>query len=213
MQNFKHFNSERYIQDLINRADIDYCIGRLLHYGFYFAFEAKYHFQQSIEKYLKALIVQNQLSKFSGTATPDDELKKFGHALEKLWKECRQLYPEQRMFEDVNLSAFILKEFDRQSVEIRSRYPAKSFGGHPVSFSGGYIQTIDTIVFMLRQEVLKTKKFPIDTARSWGRFWFTGFSISVFNQPSPREHLLEKTFYYKNLVFCNQKKRKRGRTK
>jgi len=194
-------NKSRYLRSLREQGDIDYCLARLLHYGFYFTFEAKYFFQQSLEKYLKAWALKKSTRNFQDVDAIETYFKKnFGHKLLNLWEACRKKYPKSNIFLEKRKADFLKREFDEQLVSERARYPQKQFGGHPVSFTEEYISTVDEIIYYLCGLGSKRRICPLNITEDKCNFWCEVFNFDRKPKKWNRE-ILARTFYYENKFF------------
>jgi len=187
------------IDAMLYRADIDYCAGRLMHFGFGLVYQAGFLFQQAVEKYLKVLMGVELKKKEFAESDIEKEWLYSRHITGQGWKYLKNHFSGPKEGEEV--IKVLLKYLDNGNIAVTSRYP----GGRGFGYHTNLPYAVDYFVFIVRQEILNEVDFPIDVATHFSEMSpCSGFIKSSKN-------LIRRCFFKDNYEFKMLLKRTRRR--
>lgn len=211
-------DSDKPADFLVNIADIDYLTARLLlHTGF--VYPILFHSHQAIEKYLKALLIQEKIS-YPATHSLKELIKKTINSrlftedeIKKLKKKCSLLdkqYETSRYGGEARYNFFIniVRLFVIENQKERKATENDGFKiGEITVLLPNHAETLDEIVAIIRPKIKKSINHLRDIIDNKNGFLLQGWKLSITNNKNGeilpiniKSILLPKNNYIKELI-------------
>jgi len=183
--------------DLVGIADVDYLTARLLiHTGF--IYPILFHSHQAIEKYLKAILIQEKIQ-YSNIHSLKKLINKVGNSelftkdeIKKLKKKCSMLdkqYETSRYGGEAKYNFFvnIVKLFVKENQKERKATKKDNFKvAGIITLFPNHIETLDEIIAIIRPKIKKDTNHLGKIIDNQNGFLTQGWKLSVTDDESKK---------------------------